>query len=46
MSKAYRAFFGMKREPFTSDLRIEDIMETKATKAVSQRVDYAITLGQ
>lgn len=45
MSNAYRAFFGMKREPFTSDLRIEDIMETSATKAVSERAHYAVTPG-
>jgi len=45
MSQAYRTFFGLSREPFTSDLKIEEILKTDAVLAVADRVDYAIRLG-
>lgn len=45
MSQAYRTFFGLSREPFTSDLKVEEILKTEAVLAVADRVDYAIRLG-
>lgn len=45
MSELYRSFFGFKREPFAADLRIEELLETPATKDVRQRFQYAVRLG-
>ncbi len=45
MSQSYRAFFGFTREPFSSELRVEEILKTDAVLAVVDRVDYAIRLG-
>jgi hypothetical protein len=45
MSQAYRAFFGLSREPFSSELKVEEILKTDAVLAVADRVDYAIRLG-
>jgi type II secretory pathway predicted ATPase ExeA len=45
MSELYRSFFGLKREPFTADLRIDDLLETPATKDVRERFLYAVRLG-
>jgi len=45
MSQAYRPFFGFSREPFSSELKVEEILKTEAVLAVADRVDYAIRLG-
>ena len=45
MSQLYRTFFGLSREPFTSELKVEEILKTDAVLAVADRVDYAIRLG-
>lgn len=45
MSQAYRSFFGFTREPFSSDLKVDEILQTEAVLAVADRVDYAIRLG-
>ena len=45
MSQAYRTFFGLSREPFPSELKVEEILKTDAVLAVADRVDYAIRLG-
>lgn len=45
MSQAYRSFFGFTREPFSSELKVEEILRTDAVLAVADRVDYAIRLG-
>jgi len=45
MTQAYRAFFGLKREPFPSGLDIEDIYPTQDLGPVAQRFDYAVRLG-
>jgi len=45
MSQAYRSFFGFTREPFSSELKVEEILQTEAVLAVADRVDYAIRLG-
>jgi type II secretory pathway predicted ATPase ExeA len=45
MSAAYRAFFGLRREPFASDLDPSDILQTEGLQAVEERFDYAVRLG-
>src|SRR4030067_107685 len=45
MSQAYLTFFGLSREPFTSELKVEEILKTDAVLAGADRVDYAIRLG-
>jgi type II secretory pathway predicted ATPase ExeA len=45
MSQAYRTFFGFAREPFSSELKVEEVLKTEAVLAVAERVDYAIRLG-
>jgi general secretion pathway protein A len=45
MSQTYRTFFGFCREPFSSELKVEEILKTEAVLAVADRVDYAIRLG-
>jgi len=45
MSQTYRTFFGFSRDPFSSELKIEEILQTEAVVAVANRVDYAIRLG-
>jgi len=45
MRSNYRTFFGLTREPFSSDLKIEEILETPALAAVADRFDYTIGLG-
>jgi type II secretory pathway predicted ATPase ExeA len=42
---SYRAFFGLTKEPFTSDIELESILETPELLAVGQRVDYIIRIG-
>lgn len=45
MSQTYRTLFGFTREPFSSELKVEEILKTEAVLAVADRVDYAIRLG-
>ena len=45
MSQTYRTFFGFSREPFSAELKVEEILQTEAVVAVADRVDYAIRLG-
>jgi general secretion pathway protein A len=45
MSETYRTFFGFTREPFSSDLKIEEILKTDTVLSVTDRVTYAIRLG-
>ena len=45
MSQTYRNFFGFSKEPFSSELKVEEILKTDAVLAVADRVDYAIRLG-
>ncbi len=45
MSQTYRTFFGFSREPFSAELKVEEILKTEAVVAVADRVDYAIRLG-
>jgi hypothetical protein len=39
MDKSYRAFFGFKKEPFGSDLEINEILKTPELIAVKERFD-------
>ena len=34
MDKSYKAFFGMKKDPFGSDLKQNEILETEELKSV------------
>jgi type II secretory pathway predicted ATPase ExeA len=45
MNNNYRSFFGLKKEPFGSDLKTSEILETDELKAVKKRLDYAVRLG-
>ena len=45
MNENYRNFFGLKREPFMSDIPLGDILETQQLLAVKERFDYAVRLG-
>jgi type II secretory pathway predicted ATPase ExeA len=45
MDNGYRTFFGLKNEPFRSDLSHKEILETDALKSVKNRFDYAVRLG-
>jgi type II secretory pathway predicted ATPase ExeA len=45
MKAAYRAFFGLQKEPFGSDLSLEQILQTAELAAVKERFDYALRLG-
>ncbi|MBW2251188.1 MAG: AAA family ATPase [Deltaproteobacteria bacterium] len=45
MNNNYRSFFGLKKEPFGSDLKTSEILETDELKAVTKRLDYAVRLG-
>ena len=45
MTPIYRTFFGFTREPFASDLKPEEILQTPEVQAVSERFHYATRLG-
>lgn len=45
MTAQYRAFFGLSREPFRSDLTLKEILKTPSLSAVQDRFDYTIRLG-
>ena len=45
MSKSYRTFFGMKREAFSGDLSIKEILQTDDIGSVQERFEYAVRLG-
>ena len=45
MSQAYRSFFGLSREPFSSELKVDEILQTPSVLSVADRVEYAIRLG-
>ena len=44
MSTAYRHFFGMKKEPFPTDLKLEDVYLTADLDPVVERFQYAVRL--
>ena len=45
MDASYRTFFGFKKEPFTSDLELEEILKTPELVEIKERFDYAIRIG-
>jgi type II secretory pathway predicted ATPase ExeA len=42
---SYRTFFGLTREPFSSDLDLKEILQTQELLAVKERFDYALRIG-
>lgn len=45
MNNNYRSFFGLTKEPFSTDIRLSDILETPELTDVKDRFDYVIRLG-
>ncbi len=45
MNENYRSFFGLKKEPFGTDLKTKEVLETKELKAVAKRFEYTVRLG-
>jgi general secretion pathway protein A len=45
MNSRYRAFFGFSREPFSAEIKVQEILKTEAVLAVADRVEYALGLG-
>ena len=45
MNNNYKTFFGMKKEPFGSDLKQNEILETEDLKSVKNKFYYATDLG-
>jgi len=41
----YCEYFGLKKEPFTNDLALKDLLKLPGTLAVKQRIDYLIKTG-
>ena len=41
----YRSFFGFRREPFSAELEIKEILPTKAIEDFTERFDYVVRLG-
>lgn len=42
---SYRTFFALTREPFSSDLNVNEILQTQELLAVKERFDYALRIG-
>jgi type II secretory pathway predicted ATPase ExeA len=45
MNTNYRSFFGLKKQPFGSDISLNEILKTAELIDVKQRFDYVIGLG-
>jgi general secretion pathway protein A len=45
MNKSYKTFFGLKTEPFRSDLKQSEILETEELKSVKNKFYYALNIG-
>ena len=45
MREHYRVFFGFKKEPFSQDIRVEDMMKHAGLVGVKERFLYAVDLG-
>ncbi|MBW2657599.1 MAG: ATP-binding protein [Deltaproteobacteria bacterium] len=45
MNTNYRSFFGLKKEPFGSDISCKEILKTTELIDVKERFDYIIRLG-
>jgi type II secretory pathway predicted ATPase ExeA len=44
-ANGYRAFFGLKAEPFPTDLALEHILETPDLLALNERFQFAVSIG-
>jgi general secretion pathway protein A len=45
MNNNYRSFFGLKKQPFSADISLKDILKTPELIDVKERFDYVIGLG-
>ena len=45
MNSNYRTFFELEREPFSSDIELDNILLTPALKGAEERIHYAARLG-
>jgi general secretion pathway protein A len=45
MRENYRVLFGFKKEPFSQDIRVEDMMRSSNLMGVKERFLYAVNLG-
>jgi len=45
MKPVYRSFFGLTREPFSSEIKPQEILQTPDVIAVTDRFDYVVRLG-
>lgn len=45
MSMTYKPFFGLKNEPFASDIATKDLLKLPSMVGVKERVDYVMSIG-
>lgn len=45
MKNHYRVFFGFQREPFSQDIRVEEMMQSQGVTGVKERLLYAVDIG-
>ncbi len=45
MKNPYSVFFGFKREPFSQDLRVEEMLQSQAVAGAKERFLYAVDIG-
>lgn len=45
MSVTYRAYFGLKSDPFSSDVATKDLLRLPGMLGVKERFDYVVSLG-
>lgn len=45
MTNSYRVFFGFQKEPFSQDIRVEDMLQSQGVAGVKERFAYAVDIG-
>jgi type II secretory pathway predicted ATPase ExeA len=45
MTERYRVFFGLQKEPFAQDIRVEDMMKSRSLEGVKERFLFVVGLG-
>lgn len=45
MKNQYRLFFGFQREPFSQDIRVEEMLQSQGVAGVKERFLYAVDIG-
>ncbi len=45
MSTTYRAYFGLKTDPFATDVQAKDLLRLPGMLGVKERLDYVVSLG-